>query len=104
MRTIRVTCGTCGDISLTSKDLTIRTCVGQMGGEYRWMCKCGIVVKQADQNIIDLLRKSGIKEEVWELPLELIEHPTSGVLKEDDIIEFELAIKDGSFWDRISKK
>jgi hypothetical protein len=101
---IRATCPVCGDIQLSVEDLTIRTCVGREGGEYRWKCRCGIVVKQADQSIINLLRSSGTKEEVWELPLELIEHPVDGILTEDAIIDLELAFNDGSFYDKIAKK
>lgn len=101
---IRASCNTCGEVKLTVDDLTIRTCVGREGGEYRWRCQCGIVVKQAEQNVIFLLRSTGVKEETWELPLELIEHPTDGVLTEDAIIEFEQALADDSIYDRIADK
>lgn len=104
MTIIKATCSTCGDVRLDASEVTIRTRVGVPGGEYRWMCKCGIVVKWAEQNIIDILRTSGLKEEVWELPLELIEHPMDGTLSEDDLIDLELAFKDGSAYEKITKK
>lgn len=75
-----------------------------MGGQYRWKCKCGIVVKQANQDIIELLRDSNVKEEVWELPLELMERPMDGVLTEDAIIDLNLAFEDGSIYEKITKK
>lgn len=104
MTIIRATCPTCGDVKVNSDEVTIRTCIGRSGGEYRWRCKCGIVVKQAEQNIIELLRQSDVKEEIWELPLELIEHPEDGILSEDSIIDLELAFKDGSAYERITNK
>ncbi len=104
MTIIRATCNTCGDVRLSAEEVTIRTCVGRPGGEYRWHCKCGIVVKQAEENIIDILRATNIKEEVWELPLELIENPMDGTLSEDDIIDLELAFEDGSAYEKITKR
>lgn len=104
MTVIRATCPTCGDIRLSADDVTIRTCVGYPGGEYRWKCKCGIVVKWADENIINVLRSSMVKEEVWELPLEIMERPMDGTLAEDDLIDLELAFKDGSVYDKIVNK
>lgn len=94
----------CGDVRLSIEEVTIRICLGTPGGEYRWHCKCGIVVKPADQHIVDVLRSSGVNEEVWELPLELIERPVGGNLTEDAIIDLELAFQDGSVFDKIVRK
>lgn len=104
MTVIRATCPTCGDVRLNADQVTIRTTKGIPGGEYRWHCECGIVVKHAEQNIIDVLRSSNIKEEVTELPLEMMERPLHGVLTEDAIIDLELAFQDGSIFDRITNK
>ncbi len=104
MTIIRATCPTCGDVRLSAEEVTIRTCIGRPGGEYRWKCKCGIVVKWADEHIIEILRSSNIREEVWELPLELMEHPVDGSLSEDDLIDLELAFSDGTAFDKITKK
>lgn len=104
MTIIRATCPSCGDVRLDASEVTIRTCVGRPGGEYRWMCKCGIVVKPCEQNIVELLRSSNVREEVWELPLELIEHPVDGTLSEDDLIDLELAFANGTAYEKITKK
>lgn len=104
MTVIKASCPVCGDVRLNADEVTIRTCVGKSGGEYRWKCKCGIVVKHAEQPIIDILRASGLKEEIWELPLELIEHPVDGSLSEDDLIDLVLAFEDGSAYEKITKK
>ncbi len=104
MTLIRVTCPSCGDLRLRSAEVTIRTLLGKPGGEYRWNCKCGIVVKTAPEHIISLLRASGVEEEVWELPLELMEHPVDGMLSEDDLIDLELAYKEGTIYERIIQR
>lgn len=104
MTIIRATCGTCGDVRLSAEEVTIRTCKGRPGGEYRWKCKCGIVVKQADEHIMEILRSSNIKEEFWELPLELIEHPVDGTLCEDDLIDLALAFENNTFFEQLTKK
>ena len=104
MTIIRATCPSCGDVRLSADQVTVRTCVGREGGEYRWNCKCGIVVKWADEHIISILRGSGIKEEVWELPLEMMERPVDGTLSEDDLIDLELSFANGTFFDQLLKK
>lgn len=101
---IRVTCNVCGDIKLPIENITIRTCVGRLGGEYRWKCECGIVVRQADPMIMGILRDNGVKEEIWELPLELLEHPTEGTLDEDAIIDLELAWANNTLYNKITHK
>lgn len=103
MTVIKATCSICGDVRLDASEVTIRTRVGAPGGDYRWMCKCGIVIKHAEEDIINILRAAGLKEEVWELPLELIEHPLDGSLSEDDLIDLELAFQDGSAYEKITK-
>lgn len=101
---IRVTCYVCGDIKVPIENVVIRTCVGCAGGEYRWKCGCGIAIRRADQFIIDILRSNDVKEEVWELPLELLEHPLEGTLDADSIIDFELACADNTLYSKITSK
>lgn len=101
---IRVTCPSCNDIKISSLDVTLRTCAGRPGGEYRWRCKCGIVVKQADERVVQILRNAMVDEEIFEAPLELIEHPVGGTLEADDIIDFKLAMQDGSLYEKITTK
>lgn len=103
--TIRATCDACGDVKFGADRFTIRTRQGVAGGQYRFLCSCGkIVVKDASEPIIQLLRDAYVKEEIWELPLELIEHPQDGTLAEDDLIDLALAFEDGSAFDKITKK
>lgn len=104
MTVIKASCDRCGDVRLDASEVTIRTCVGKLGGEYRWMCKCGIVVKHAEESIMNILRAANIKEEFWELPLELIEHPLDGNLSEDDLIDLNLSLENGTFIEKLLKK
>lgn len=104
MTIIRATCPTCGDVRLAASQVTVRICVGRQGGEYRWKCKCGIVVKWAEEHIIEILRGSGVAEEVWELPLEMMERPVDGTLSEDDLIDLEIAFANGTAFDQITKR
>src|SRR3954471_5762368 len=50
MATIRASCAECGDVELTTADVTVRVCTGDNGGAYTFRCpSCRmIVVKQAD--------------------------------------------------------
>ena len=102
---IRATCPDCGDIKFGAERFTIRTRRGVDGGQYRFLCSCGkIVLKDASEPIIQLLRDAYVKEEVWELPLELIERPTDGTLAEDDLIDLALSFEDGTTFDKITKR
>lgn len=102
---IRATCPDCGDIKFDASRFTIRTRQGVSGGQYRFMCSCGkIVLKDASEPIIDLLRNAYVKEEIWELPLELIERPQDGTLAEDDLIDLALSFEDGTTFDKITRK
>src|ERR1041384_8187586 len=96
MTYIRATCPTCGDVRILASKVTLLTTIGLPGGQYRWTCDCGIVIKSCEQSIVDVLRSSHIREEVTELPLELMERPLDGVLTTDALIDLELAFQDGS--------
>jgi hypothetical protein len=101
---IRATCERCGDIRLPASEFIVRVREGMTDGEYRFKCKCGfIVLKYCPANIVTLLLSSGVEKETWELPLELIEHPSDdGTLSEDDLIDLGIAFEDGTAFDKIT--
>lgn len=103
---VRTTCPDCGDQKLPSTEFTIITTEGWSGGQYRF--KCGdchkIVLKDASEEIIDLLRDAGVREQKQELPIELLERPLDGTLSEDDLIDLGLAFADGTAFDKITRK
>jgi hypothetical protein len=61
MATIRASCADCGDVELTSADVTVRVCSANSAGSYSFTCPtCGrIVVKSAEPRIVELLVTSG---------------------------------------------
>ena len=48
--TIRASCPTCGDVELTSRDVTVRVCAADSQGSYAFRCPtCALAVsKRAD--------------------------------------------------------
>jgi hypothetical protein len=100
MATIRASCPDCGDVELTTTDMTVRVCAEDGRGSYAFRCpECAMSVsKAAEQRIVDLLVSSGVRLETWNLPLELREHPVGEPLTHDDVLAFhELLQTDGWF-------
>ena len=100
MATIRASCPDCGDVELTTADMTVRVCAEDKRGSYTFRCpECRMTVnKAAEQRIIDLLVSSGVKVEIWRLPLELRERPAGDPFTHDDLLVFhELLQEPGWF-------
>lgn len=99
MATIRASCPDCGDIELTTADMTVRVCSEDQRGAYTFRCpSCAMAVtKAAESRIIDLLVSSGVQLQVWRLPSELSEpHPLGPAFTHDDLLQFhELLQEDG---------
>lgn len=90
MATIRASCPDCGDVELTTQDMTVRVCLDDQQGAYCFRCpRCTMTVtKAAEQRIVDLLVSSGVRLETWTLPLELRERPTGAQFTHDDLLAF----------------
>lgn len=90
MATIRASCPDCGDVELTSQDMTVRLCADDNRGAYVFRCPtCDMTVSKAtEQRIIDLLVASGVKVDMWTLPLELRERPVGAPFTHDDLLTF----------------
>jgi hypothetical protein len=99
MATIRATCPDCGDVELTTADMTVRVCAEDQRGSYVFRCPtCRMsVTKSAEQRIVDLLVSSGVRLEVWHLPLELLERPVGDLFDHDDLLAFH-ELLDGDSW------
>lgn len=99
MATIRASCPDCGDVELTTADMTVRVCSEDQRGAYAFRCpSCELAVtKAAEPRIVDLLVSSGVELQVWRLPAELREaHPTGPAFTHDDLLSFhELLQQDG---------
>lgn len=90
MATIRASCANCGDVQLTTADVTVRMCVSTDEGEYRFECPlCSdLVVRHAEQRTIDLLLAAGVEYVTWSLPAELFETRSGAPITHDDLIDF----------------
>ncbi len=100
MATVRATCPDCGDVELTTRDVTVRVCADDDTGAYTFGCPvCRMtVLKPAEPHVVDLLAASGVRVVVWTLPLELRERPQGGALfTHDDLLDFH-DLLDGDAW------
>jgi uncharacterized Zn finger protein len=99
MATIRASCPDCGDVELTTGDMTVRVCADDQRGSYAFRCpSCSMAVtKTAEPRIVDLLVSSGVEMQTWSLPLELREaRPVGDPFSHDDLLAFhELLEQDG---------
>lgn len=97
---VRATCPDCGDVRLTTEDVTLRFLAETTfeKAQYRFICpNCvKIVLKPADHAIATLLYSSGVRVERFELPLELMERPNEfekPVITDDDILDLCLELQ-----------
>jgi predicted RNA-binding Zn-ribbon protein involved in translation (DUF1610 family) len=87
---VRASCPQCGDVELPGTDLRARVCETTGEGSYSFPCpECEtVIVKPADQRLLDLLVASGIELTRWSLPSELAEDHTGEPITYDDILAF----------------
>lgn len=87
---VRASCPTCGDIELPGTALHARKCETTGEGSYSFGCPvCStVIVKPADQRLLDLLVASGIPMTTWSLPSELAEEHLGEPINHDDILAF----------------
>jgi hypothetical protein len=92
--TIKASCPTCGEVELTSKDITLRVCSHAPRSYYSFICpKCRDEVrKPADDHIISLLMSGGVRAQVWEVPAEALEAKNGPALNYDDLLDFVLML------------
>ena len=72
MTTIRATCGTCGDVELTTADVQVMISEESGEGTYSFRCPhCeAVVVKGSPRHTIDLLVSAGVRYSTWVTPAE----------------------------------
>lgn len=104
MTTIRANCPSCGDVQLTSDDLTVRVCSDTEQGSYTFRCpSChAAVAKDASRRIVDLLVSSGVRMQVWRLPAELAEVRDGPALTPDDLLDFHLLLQTEGWFERLA--
>ena len=93
--TIRASCPSCGDVELTSTDVTVLVCSTNNEGAYAFQCPdCRVAItKPAEPRVVDLLVSTGVKLSVWELPAELNEPKSGAPINYDDLLEFHFLLQ-----------
>ena len=96
MATIRASCTDCGDVELTTADVTVRVCADDNQGSYSFRCPtCRMaVVKPAEPRIVELLVASGVRLDTWRLPAELTEARNGQPITHDDLLDFHRLLTD----------
>jgi hypothetical protein len=94
LTTIKASCPGCGDVELTSADITLRVCNHAPLSYYAFTCPhCDDVVrKPADDHIVSLLMSGGVRADVWEVPAEALEPKPGPTLGYDDLLDFVLQL------------
>lgn len=101
MATIRASCDRCGDIEMTSRDLTVRVCRNDGSGTYCFVCpRCqGRGVRDAESRVIELLVSSGVRLVTWSLPAELQEVHSGAPISHDDLLDFHSLLQTADWAD-----
>lgn len=99
MTTIKATCPLCGEVSLTSEDITLRIGPERSTNTYSFSCPdCGEVVeKPATERVVRLLLSGGVVPTLTELPAEALEPKQGPPICYDDLLEFHEMLK-GEDW------
>lgn len=105
MATVRATCPDCGDVELTTRDVTVRVCADDNTGAYSFRCpSCDMtVLKAAEPHVVDLLVGAGVKVVVWSLPAELRERPAGSPFTHDDLLDFHRILEGESWFDDLAR-
>ncbi len=100
MAMIRATCGECGDVELTTADVSVRVCSHDDSGTYHFRCPvCRMtVVKPAEPRVVDMLVASGVAMSRWDLPAELTEARSGPAISHDDILDFHALLDGDGSW------
>ena len=94
MTTIKASCHSCGEVELTSADVTLMVCSYAPLSYYTFDCTtCGAEVrKPADDHVVSLLLSGGVEAVVWELPAEARETHEGPAIGYDDVLDFALQL------------
>src|SRR5437764_5968437 len=101
--TIRASCPTCGDVELTTRDVTVQVCSSNNEGSNSFLCPhCNLAVsKPAEARIVDLLVSSGVRLSVWHMPAELDEPRSGPPISYDDLLEFPFQPQQSGWFERV---
>lgn len=100
MTTIKATCPSCGEVSLTADDILLRIGSVAESNTYGFDCpECGDhVEKHADERVVRLLLSGGVMPVLNHVPAEVLETRSGPPINHDDLLAFhELLAEDGWF-------
>ncbi|MEO6714913.1 MAG: hypothetical protein ABIM89_16005 [Mycobacteriales bacterium] len=99
MTTIKASCPTCGEVELTSPDVTLMVCNQASLSYYTFGCPtCADEVrKPADDHVVSLLMSGGVRAVVWEVPTEALESHEGAAINYDDLLDFALHLAETDF-------
>jgi len=105
MATIRASCETCGDVEVTSDDVTVRVCSDDSAGTYTFTCpECGdLIVRGAEAHIVELLVTSGVRLVIWHMPEELREPRVGKPIDHDDLLDFHTLLQRDDWMDTLHR-
>lgn len=103
MATIRASCPTCGDVELTSGEVTVLVCSSNNSSSYAFECpNCEVAVtKPAEPRVVDLLVSTGVRLSVWQLPAEMEERHDGPPINYDDLLELHFELRRDDWFDRL---
>ncbi len=99
MTTIKATCPSCGEVSLTADDILLRIGNVASNNNYGFDCPdCGdFVEKPADERIVRLLLSGGVMPVMNNVPAEALESRQGPAINYDDLLAFHELLK-GDDW------
>lgn len=96
MARIRASCPTCGDVELTTAEMSVRITGPDGAGEYHFDCPVceAPVEKLAERHTVDLLLASGVHESSCDEPVEQLVFAETRPLTHDDLLAFHDLLAD----------
>ncbi|MCU1352808.1 MAG: hypothetical protein JWM05_2017 [Acidimicrobiales bacterium] len=105
MARIRASCATCGDVELTTAQVSVQICTDDGQGTYSFRCPtCEIAIsKPAESRIIELLVSSGVRLSTWSMPAELAEVRSGPPITHDDLLDFHDLLERDDWLDSLDR-
>ncbi len=98
---IKADCPRCGAVRLGPPDVTVRVCIDDGAGSYRFRCPTctTAAVHEASPAICALLRQAGCEEEIWTLARGArLSDAVGPAFTADDLLDFHLLLS-GDDWE-----
>jgi len=93
---IKVTCTTCGDLEVSTADVSARVCVDNEDAEDRFTCRLceTTIVKPCDQQVVYALDSVDVPVDFWSIPRVKREARPGPDFTHDDVIDFREVLDD----------